>query len=257
MGSHTHDIDRIGFSERILHKATEGAALGSETNPVTNTNSLESVEAIAVSGVTDSTLEDNIERKGFEDTLLSLIATRVGVDLEELFVNGDKTAGADDFLKLTNGWLSKSANAIAGASDGTGDFDATDAEGMFDALVRVVPKKYLRDRSQWTFWCHWDIEDDYRNALRSRGTGLGDSAQTNAISLAFKGFNVRECPNMPAGTALLAPSSNMVYGIYRDVYIEPDRQPKKRSTDFVTTLRADCNYEDENASAVATGYTGA
>jgi hypothetical protein len=42
----------------------------------------------------------------------------------------------------------------------------------------------------------------------------------------------------------------MVYGLYRDIRIEPDRQPKKRQTDFVLSLRADCHFEDENAVAV-------
>lgn len=252
MSSHTHDIDRVGFGNRILGKAVENTAPGTDSKPDFATNTLESIEVIAVAGITDSTMEDNIEQDQFENTLLDLIADRAGVDLEELFINGDKAAGADDFLKLTNGWLNLAANSVTG---GTGlDFAANDSEGMFDSMIGAVPKKYLRDRSQWTFWTHWDIEDDYRNELRSRGTGLGDSAQTTANGLAYKGFSVRESSNMPEGSALLAPNNNLVYGLYRDVFIEPDRQAKKRSTDFVCTLRVDCNYEDENAAVAASGF---
>lgn len=248
MTSHTHDIDRIGFASRILHRAQEGVESNESSKPDFATNTLESKEVMAIAGITDSTLEDNIEGDGFENTLLDMIAMRSGIDLEELFLLGD-TDSSDDFLNITNGWLKKSANEISGS-----DFDVTDPEDMFDAMIKAVPKKYLRNRSEWTFWVHWDIEDEYRNVLRERGTGLGDSAQTTAQQLSYKGFAVQDSSNMPEGTALLAPSSNLVYGIYRDVFIEPDRVPKARKTDFVTTLRVDAHYEDENASVVGKGF---
>lgn len=252
MRSHTHDIDKIGFASRILRSAQEDTEPSGEgSKPTPSTNTLESVETMAIAGITDSTLEDNIEQEGFEDTLLDLIADRIGIDLEELFINGDKTSG-DEFLALTDGWLKKAANEVTNT-----DFDATEVESMFDTMLQAVPKKYLRNRSEWTYYVHWDIEDAYRNVLRKRGTGLGDQAQTQQISLAYKGISVQDNSNMPAGTALLVPNSNLVYGIYRDIRIEPDRQAKKRRTDFVTTLRVDCHYEDENAAVVARGYTGA
>jgi len=162
---------------------------------------------------------------------------------------------------LTDGWLKKSANLVDGGNQtavdgGTADYLATDVEKMFDAMVSSVPKKYLRNRAEWNFWVHWDIEDAYRNVLKARGTGLGDYAQTTGQQLAYKGFTIQDSANMPEGQAFLAPASNLVYGVYRDIFIEPDRMPKARKTDFVTTLRVDANFEDENASVVGTGYTG-
>lgn len=249
MTSHTHDIDRVGFSSRILQKVDEGTADGVKGSKTDfHTNTLESKEVMAIAGITDSTLEDNIEHDGFENTLLDLIADRVGIDLEELFLVGDRDSD-DEFLAITDGWIKKSANEISGE-----DFDANDPEDMFDAMIKAVPKKFLRNRSEWTLWVHWDIEDAYRNILRERGTGLGDSAQTTAQQLSYKGFKVQDSANMPDGTAFLAPSTNLVYGVYRDVFIEPDRQPKARKTDFVTTLRVDCHFEDENASVVGKGF---
>lgn len=250
MTSHTHDIDRVGFAERILGVAQEGVPGTVDSKPDFVTNTLESKEVMAIAGITDSTMEDNIEREGFEDTLLDLIADRVGVDLEELFLLGDRDSD-DPFLALTDGWLKKSANEVNAEM-----YDVTDVEALFDAMISAVPKNYLRNRADWKLWVHWDIEDAYRNILRERGTGLGDSAQTTAGSLAYKGFQILDSSNMPEGQALLAPSNNLVYGVHRDIFIEPDRQPKARKTDFVTTLRVDANYEDENASVVGTGYTG-
>ncbi|UOQ43358.1 phage major capsid protein [Halobacillus salinarum] len=253
MQSHTHDIDRVGFAARILRAATEADEPNGESSPNTDTNTLESVEAIAIAGLTDSTLEDNIEEEDFENTLIDLIADRAGLDLEELFIQGDKSS-SDPFLALTDGWLKKAANEVDGTSDA--DFASDDVESMFDSMIHAVPKKYLRNREDWKFYAHWDIEDAYRNVLRNRGTGLGDSAQTTAQGLAYKGIGVEDSSNMPAGTVLLAPSSNLVYGMYRDIRIEPDRQAKKRLTDFVTTMRVDCHYEDENAAVVGRGFSG-
>lgn len=256
MTSHTHDIDRVGFSERILMAAQEDVEPLEDSIPDFNTNTLESKEVIAVAGLTDNTLEDNIERENFEGTLIQLIANRVGIDLEELFINGDKNS-PDAFLRITDGWLQKAANFIqADPDDPNSPFDPTNVESMFNAMIQAVPKKYLRNRDEWRFYVHWDIEDAYRDVLRKRGTGLGDTAQTTANVLAFKGIRVLDCANMPAGKALLVPPKNLVYGIYRDIRIEPERIAKRRRTDFITTLRVDCHYEDENAAVVAEGFTG-
>jgi hypothetical protein len=44
--------------------------------------------------------------------------------------------------------------------------------------------------------------------------------------------------------ALLTPDYNFIYGIQRDITIEPDRQAKLRATDFVITMRIDFQVEN-------------
>ena len=44
---------------------------------------------------------------------------------------------------------------------------------------------------------------------------------------------------------ILTPDYNFVYGIQRDITIEPDRVPKERATDFVITMRLDFQVENE------------
>jgi hypothetical protein len=44
---------------------------------------------------------------------------------------------------------------------------------------------------------------------------------------------------------ILTPDFNFIYGIQRDITIEPDRVAKERATDFVITMRG-C-FEVENA----------
>lgn len=251
MNAPTRDIDRVAFTSRILGPATEDSELTNETKPTFATNQLVAIEVGGVVGLTDNTLEDNIERQNFENTLLDMIAERAGVDLEELFFKGDKSS-SDSYLRLTDGWLKLAGNQLSSS-----DFDTANVESMFDAMLEAVPKKYFRDPGQWRFYVPWNIADDYRDKLRARNTSLGDEAQTSARPLAYKGVPIEVVPNVPAGNALLVAPMNLVYGIYREIRIEPDRMPKARKTDFVVTLRADCHYEDENAAVRAQGYTGA
>jgi len=252
MNAPTRDIDRVAFTSRILGPATENVDLTNETKPTFAMNQLVAVEVGGIVGVTDNTLEDNIERQNFENTLLDMIAERAGLDLEELFIRGD-TGSSDPYLKLTDGWLKLAGNQLAADSD----FDGTNVESMFDAMLEAVPKKYFRDPGQWRFYVPWNVADDYRDKLRARNTSLGDEAQTTARPLAYKGVPVEIAPNIPEGNALLVAPVNLVYGVYRQIRIEPDRVAKARRTDFVVTLRADCHYEDENAAVRAQGYTGA
>ena len=125
-------------------------------------------------------------------------------------------------------------------------------------LVDIITNNpvFLRLRSQMKFWTSWKAENDYREVLRARGTDLGDAAQTTGSPLAYKGIPVIPVFNMPAGDTLLAHDDNLVYGIRRDIRLEPDRLPRSGRTDFVVTFRTDANYEDENGAVHATGYVG-
>jgi hypothetical protein len=130
---------------------------------------------------------------------------------------------------------------------------------MFEAmLVEIITNapNFMSRRDQLTMWVSWLAENEYREALRERGTSLGDEAQTSNRPLAYKGIPVKAVPNMPAGDALLATNDNLVYGIRRDIRLEPDRKPRFGRTDFVVTFRVDADYEDETGAVHATGFTG-
>lgn len=331
MNSDKRDIDKTGFGGRIMQAAVEDQAPAGSSAPTFSTNQLVAVEAIAVVGITDSALEDNIEGANFEDTLIDMMGERAGVDLEELYIQADTTSG-DTYLALTDGWNKLAGNAVTGTvTDAAGgmnttlaqdagagtqilnvasaanaavndwirigagwtqeyrqitainvnaltlnepltynhqageaaveigaqpDFNPHSAEAMFEAMINALPKKYLRDRSQWRIWVHWDIENAYRDQLRARGTALGDAAQTQAQPVAYKGIPIVPVGNMPAGQGLLGHPDNLVYGIRRDVRIEKERLPKLRRTDFVLTVRTDAHFEDTDAVVHASGWTG-
>lgn len=256
------NIDRTGFGQRIMKNPEEESITEAShgTKPEFDTNVLDVVKIKGIVSIKDDTMEDNIERDNFENTLLQMIGERVGVDMEYLFIAGDETfdSGNDplddwEYLSRLNGWYARATHELDG---GTDNFDASDVEDMFDALFKAIDRKFISNRAQWRYWVHYDIEDDYRNVLRARGTALGDTAQTAADGLVYKGIPVVPIGNMPEGRCILGHPDNHAYGIRRDVRIEPEREAKEEQTDFIITARVDADYENEDAAAVAKNYTG-
>jgi HK97 family phage major capsid protein len=252
MNSHTRNIDRLEYEAGFLRAAADAA---DESKPARKQNQLIAAKVRGIVGIEDDALEDNIERDAFEQTLLEMIANRAGFDLENLYLNGDTSGAtgtvAQRYMAVLDGWMTLAGNSV----DET-DFDATKVEEALEAALQAVPKKHIRNRTNWRFGVHWDIENAYRDVLRERGTGLGDSAQTGDGELRYKGIPVKVVPNMAEGAGLLYRLGNPVYGVYRDVRIEPDRIPTSETTNFVVSARVDAHYENEDAAVAITGWTG-
>ena len=272
MDAQIADIDRIGFIGRVLTAGVDAAqaVVGAEASvvPAFATNRLIAKELRALTGIRDRALRRNIEKGGFENTLVSIFGEAAGRDFEEwaLLANTNAAArqggpfpGGDVLLTMTDGWVERAANKVYGQGVGR-DFDPADVESMFDAMLTALPKQYLQSRPEWRFYVPYVVEDGYRNLLRARGTALGDMAQTSGNDLVYKGIPVKYCPmiersNAPVNgagrVALLTHPDNTVWGIFQDVQIEREREAKLRQTDFVLTFEGDCHYEDENGAVAA------
>lgn len=93
-------LDKVGIGGRILRKKTENkdedyrAGVNTSTIPY-NTKALRLPWEI-----TEETLRENIEGEGFEDTVMTLMSTQTGIDLEDLHWNGD-VESSDPFYQLT------------------------------------------------------------------------------------------------------------------------------------------------------------
>ena len=117
MRSDKRDIDRVGFAARLMTEAVaEGEPETQNTEPVFTSNQLSVVKAVGVVELGDEALEDNIEREGFEDTLIAMIGGQAGIDLEELYINGD-TGSGDAYLALTDGWNKLAGTQLTGVAD--------------------------------------------------------------------------------------------------------------------------------------------
>lgn len=121
-------------------------------------------------------------------------------------------------------------------------------ENMFEVMLRCIPEEYKVRLPEWRFFVTWYTANRYRNLLKARGTALGDTAQTGRLNLVYKEIPVVHVPSMPAKNAWLTHPDNTVYGVERDITLEPEREAKAQRTDFVNSVRIDFEYENEQAA---------
>lgn len=263
MDAQVVNIDRTGFSTRIMEDATEDVA-PTGTNPAFNQVQLVAHEFVGMVGINDRSLRRNIEKQNFQTTLISMASEKWGEDWESLAVFGDTTKySSGDLLKAQDGWVKKCTNKIYGTGTGK-DFDASTAKpsDVLKVMLGKYPKNYLKNRTNLRFYVDSDLFDDYIDEVGLRPTVTGDDATGKFIARPYKGIPVIEAPvlNDSEGTdtstgfgktAMLMDPNNLCYGIFHEVGIEPDRQPKLRKTDFVFSAESDQGYENPNVGVVA------
>lgn len=274
MQAKQRDIDRIALSGRILKSGKDAAGahqdLDADTDssdPDFNTQKLITNELVALISLRDDTLRENIESGNLEGTLLSLFAEAAGRDFEEFAVFGDTNVafGDDDVLSLSDGWARLASNKLYGLGVDQ-DFDPAAAEfpeDMFQAQLDALPKRYFSNPMDWVYYVDFSADDAYRDILKSRGTDLGDRAQVERSPVFYKGIRVDYAPMLERTPAqhglvdddeifgrvsLLVNPANLVWGIFHQVQVEPEREAKARRTDFVLTFEGDMQYEDPNAA---------
>ena len=272
MARETKNIDRISFIGQILSRGrlVNGTInIPTAVKPTFATNQLIAKEMVAITGLDDDALEVNIERNTLEQTLMDIFSQAGGRDLEMFGLLANTDSDPTGVLSLTNGWAKLAGNAVYNGTD----FDVTDSfdpthpldivypENIFQACLLALPKEYLSVRNEWRLYVPFEVFDAYANLLKARNTALGDKAQTDGESIPWKGIQVTYVPMLERSAStidggvgrvcMLEHPDNMVWGLFRQVRIEPDRVPKERKTDFVLTLKADVGYEDENAAVVA------
>lgn len=287
-------IDRISMTQRVIvpgadasgNRRTFGA--NDRRKPTFQTNHLVAKEFGAVFPLGDDALERNLELDQLEDTLIELGGSAAGRDMEEVFYLGSKDIAyaSDGVLNQLDGWLAKSPNRVYGQNSAAAggparDFDETVNTGrieaqwpanMFSDLISAIDPKYLQNEADWRFHVSRTVLRQYHsllanngliNEILSPGPVTWENIPVVPIPVLGRAAAAGAYANAPGRVAALQMPDNMVYGIHRNIRIEPRREPLDRSTEFVLTFSGDCHYENEEASAVAfidqapdwTGYT--
>jgi len=249
MGADRHDVDKLSVGTRILRKATENDATATPVGITTAKKQLSVTEIILPADVTFSFLEDNIEREGFQDHLMSMFGVQLSNDLEDLAINGDSTTGS--FLSIESGWLKLAiddAETHIYDTNGGTDFRGTIFEGMLEAM----PAQYRANRNNLKFFTSVNVKDQYRYQLGQRQTAGGDSIIQSDGGVMYAGIEVIGVPYMPDGSLMLTVPDNLVFGIRRDVNLGIWKNERKRVWEYTWTLRVD--YQTVNGLAMVLGY---
>lgn len=263
MNASQRKVNKIQFASRILRPGTQGTALTqSERSKVTTEQiQLNTKEVIAEVRIPYDVIEDNIERGsigqdsdggagtpaggGFVATMLTLIAERAALDLEELGIKGDLLS-TDDYLALTDGFL-KTAEDNGNIANALG---ATVSKTMFKAGLKTMPDQYKRNLSAMFHMLSRNNEIEYRDFLANRATGLGDATIQGFNAVFGFGVPLLGVDLMPVDKGLLCQPLNLLMGIQRQVMLEFDKDITTRVYIIVLTARIDFQIEESDAVVV-------
>lgn len=204
----TGEIDKIGIGRRILRKKTENT--DDNYRAGVNTSQIEySTTAVRLPWeITEETLRENIEGQNFENIVTNLMTTQLGVDMEDLCLNGDEaTEPTDkdyDFLKINDGWIKQIGNG-GHVYDATGEDDMS--LDMFYKALASLPNKYNNGKLRWLMSPEraqeWELF--LLNKVVNQGGAVPDSVYTSPARI-----QAVECPSLDDKTILLTDPKNLI-----------------------------------------------
>lgn len=250
MSSPIMELNKMNVGNRVARPKGEGVAptsgfVGVETDQV-----LLSTRSIIVPWkVNYEVYEDNIEKEGFEDSLIRDISAQLANDLEELYIEGD-TGSGDPYLALFDGWIKLMA---VGGHDVSAA--GTLSRTTFSKVLKGLPTKYRRNRAKLRFFCHPDKEQDYRDELAQRNTSLGDTSLEGNANIKIFGIEVVPVPFCPAGYLILTHYQNLIVGIHSKIRLEKDKDIYAGQHLYAIHLRTGCAIENTDAISYTNDVT--
>ena len=249
----TGEIDKIGIARRILRKKTENTDDDYRAGVDTGTVEYATTAVRLPWEISGETLRENIEGENFESVVTDLMSRQVGVDLEDLSINGDEEAapGDDyDFLKINDGWLKQIEN-------GGHVYDATDAGGMsiemFYKALGELPNKYNNGKLRWIMSPRraqeWEMY--LLNQVITAGGSVPDSLYESPAKIP-----ALICANMPDDKIVLTDPKNLIVVNTYNMQIRKTNEGKeavlKDMTYYVIHLDFDPVIEELDATAIIT-----
>ena len=251
-------IEKIQFGSRILRAGSESTAVADADRAKPDLSKVE-LDAQLFKGevdISDEVLEDQIERGQLRNTVMTLMAERIALDMDEVIVNGD-TASADPFLAQFDGIL-KQATTNTVAAGGVRLNKA-----VFCDMVKALPKEFLRRKSRMVFYTGTDAEIDYRDTLTDRIGVMADRNLESELSARYTGVPVIDVPVFPEDlgggnnetNVIFTDPRNILVGFWRRIKMETDRLVREGVLLIVTSMRFDMKYQHEPAVVKASGVT--
>lgn len=266
----TGEIDKVGIADRILRKKVEGIdanangsapTLNPDTGQITGYRAAPHFSQVTYSTVavrlpweiTEETLRENIEGQGLESTITTLMTTRLGTDLENLYLNGDVDTPSTNpdqlFYYINDGWIKQISNGghVYDAAGITGGMNLD----LFYSALGSIPNKYNNGSLRWLMSPRraqeWELF--LLNQGLNSGANFPDSLYNSPAAIP----TVR-VPSMPDSKILLVNPQNLIVVNTYDVKI------RKTNTDvrsimedkrfYVVHLDFDTIIEELDATAI-------
>jgi len=267
----TGEIDKIGIASRIVRKKTENVDAKSDesvpvvdaaTGQVTGYRAKPNFSQVTYATkavrlpweISEETLRENIEGEGLEATITNLMTTQLGIDMEDLHLNGDEAVDASDadhdFLYINDGWIKQIANG-GHVYDATSDTSMS--LDMFYNALQAMPNKYNNGKLRWLMSPHraqqWELF--LLNQGLKAGANFPDSLYQSPASIPTV-----QVPRMPDDKIILTDPQNLIVVNTYDVKIRKTVEGKEAimadKRFYVVHLDSDPIIEELDATAIIT-----
>lgn len=251
----TGEIDKIGIGSRILRKKTENTDDGYRAGVKTSQIEYSTTAIRLPWEITEETLRENIEGQTLEGTITNLMTTQLGVDLEDLYLNGDVDTDASDsdhdFLFINDGWIKQISNGghVYDASS-----DTSMSLDMFYKALAHLPNKYNNGKLRWLM--SPKRAQEWELFLLNKVIGQGGAVPDNVYTAPARIPTV-ECPSLDDSTILLSDPKNLIVVNTYDIKIRKTTEGKEAimmdKRFYVVHLDYDAIIEELDATAIIKG----
>lgn len=244
-------IEKIRFASRVLRAGTEGTPLaaGERAKPDLSLVELDAQLFKAEVRLPDEVLEDSIERGTFKSTVMTLMAERISLDMDDMVWNGD-VASLDSFYAKFDGVRKQITSNVVDAAG------AKTNKTLWRDSLKSMPSEFLRNKKKMRLLTSVDSEIDYRDLLAERATVVGDKFLEQDAPVMYSGVPIISVPVAPedlgggndSTEAVLTDPKNINVGIWRKVKVETDKDISAGVYLIVATVRFDTKMAEQLAS---------
>ena len=260
-------LDRVGMNGQFLRTGVEddvsiytdpATRLGKESKPNLGKIQLNAFKVTGETAVSWETLQRNVERDGFSDTIMQVMAKRAAFDIEKGALLGDVSnpVGSGFVGDNENGFMVRvpTGQRIDWAHAA---FDRS----IFAQLINKVNAKYRNNLDEFRFYVSHGIEMAYRQQLSAKFSTLGDTSSTENFALKAFGVPVVGVNAMPnndgtgtdEGRILFCHPKNLIFAVEDEMRVTDKFDDYRDSLVIFMHMAIDWSVEEPNALASASG----
>lgn len=203
-------IEKLGIGRRLLRKKQEGELIpeADYAEPILSAIPYSTVDMVLGAEVSEKFIRENIEKEGFEDVFMGMIADQVRLDLLDLYFTGntDDVSGDAPFLTIMDG-LSKKLGTGSNIVDASAINSGAFSDDIFTQALKALPKKYC-NRKKYKWLCSSNTYLTWIEYLKQKQTTAGDMAILTGDKFSPLGIQFEEIPDFPDDKIILADPKN-------------------------------------------------
>ena len=251
------EIDKIGIDRRILRAKTEDTDDGYRAKVNHGKLTYATTATRLPWEITEEALRENIAGQNYEAIVTDLMTTQLGIDREDLLINGDTaTPNTDpdyDFLKQNDGWI-KLIKASGHTIDRSSVNSGALSDDVYYKMLLAMPNKFQDNNLRWlmapSMATKW--EEFLVKQARTSGGAVTDGMINNPAK-----HPIVSVPNFPADAILLVNPKNLIcidtYGVIIRKTTEGEKAIMQDKRFYVVHFDFDALVEEFDATVLAYG----